>query len=296
MQRSRSGLSMIEVMLSVILFAIFMIGLAPTMTAAIVLRRQSDTISQAANLAQQQIEAIRADWQQVNYHISNSDYIGNNLAGLQSALPVVGAAYNFGKTAAGGTVDRSFSWFPAGSALPAGTPGGATISSGQFADLAPTDNGSVVLKANSQFVIRTTVQAEGPVSFCTGATGTANQTLPCADADGGGNTAMFNPIVGNPDAGALSCGTACPPISASNNVRLFKRVTVAVFRSDVDGCPMGANPAPAGSTCATGPSGAAPIRPLRSASSDSVIAGRTSAGYSTSRFWQGPLVVVSTNF
>jgi len=242
-RRSARGLSLVEVLVSVVMLAVILIGLAPALTATVLVRRQSDSIAQASALAQQQMEAIREAWQRNNYHVGANDYTANTLQGINGGiLPTVGAAYNF---ATNQTVNRPYRWYANDENLPQGG-----VSAGQFADMAPNQAGSVTVPG-SQFVVRTTVEVNGPQSFCTGAVGTANAQLPCLDPDGnqgqvaGGGSRMFSSLPDNAQAtGVLTCAAtdaACnrPPVDTTSGVRLFKRVTVTVFRADANGNPIG---------------------------------------------------------
>jgi Tfp pilus assembly protein PilV len=287
-RRSARGLSLVEVLVSVVMLAVILIGLAPALTATVLVRRQSDSIAQASALAQQQMEAIREAWQRNNYHVGANDYTANTLQGLNgTTLPTIATVYNF---AANQTIDRPYRWYPADSTLPQGGE-----STGQFADMAPTDGTGALIQGSvavpgSQFVVRTTVTVDGPQSFCTGAVGTTNTQLPCLDPDGnqgqvaGGGARMFSSLPDNAQAtGVLTCAAtdaACnrPPVDTTSGVRLFKSVTVTVFRADANGNPIGDGAPPPDEV----------QQPLRTSNYDE--------NNPNNLFARRPLAVLTTNF
>jgi type II secretory pathway pseudopilin PulG len=64
-QRGAIGLTLVEVLVAIVVFAIFAIGLLPLATGASLLRQQQQLIAEATDLAQIQIEETRRYWSQV---------------------------------------------------------------------------------------------------------------------------------------------------------------------------------------------------------------------------------------
>ncbi len=60
--RNRRGLSLVEVLVAVVILALFMAALAPMLSASALLRRQQELIAEATNLAQLEIEEVRRTW------------------------------------------------------------------------------------------------------------------------------------------------------------------------------------------------------------------------------------------
>ncbi len=247
--RSGQGLTLVEVLVAVLMLAVFLVGLAPALTATAVLRRQGDEISLANDLAKQHLENLRAEWQGLS--TAPGGQVGtsytNNTVAANALLPTVAVANNFGAfpAVAGTTVatalqlDRAFNWNQA---------------TRQFVMVGTGLNTGIVPQTNTQFVVRTTIAATGPQSICATAVGGGA----CTDIDNAaGNLQIrFNQVR---NAGA-------------NDVRLFKRVTVLVFRADAQGNPLGV--------------GGAQVQPVRSTNTNDVA---------TVRSTSGPLAVLTTD-
>ena len=279
-QRSAGGLTLVEVLISIVLLAVFLIGLTPALTATAILQRQNDQVAAATNLAQQQIEAVREAWQTGNYHLTNTNYLNNNLNNLAAGLSTVGSAYTFGNFAIAGvntqavvsqSIDRPFSWYPKDDVLPNGQ-----VSIGQFADVVPALPGNRAV-AGSEFVVRTTVEPIGPQSYCSG----SGSKTPCTDTDSGVNTNLrFNRVSNATSApftppAVIVCANPADcraPIDPNNDVRLFKRVRVAVYKAAADGTPLNV--------------GGVEVQSLRTANADTA----------TTRIQSGPLAVMTTDF
>lgn len=64
-RRRATGLTLVEVLVAIVVFAIFAIGLLPLATGASLLRQQQQLIAEATDLAQIQLEETRRYWSQV---------------------------------------------------------------------------------------------------------------------------------------------------------------------------------------------------------------------------------------
>jgi type II secretory pathway pseudopilin PulG len=64
-RRNATGLTLVEVLVAIVVFALFAIGLLPLATGASLLRQQQQLIAEATNLAQIQLEETRRYWSQV---------------------------------------------------------------------------------------------------------------------------------------------------------------------------------------------------------------------------------------
>jgi type II secretory pathway pseudopilin PulG len=64
-RRGATGLTLVEVLVAIVVFAIFAIGLLPLATGASLLRQQQQLIAEATDLAQIQLEETRRYWSQV---------------------------------------------------------------------------------------------------------------------------------------------------------------------------------------------------------------------------------------
>lgn len=231
-RRSPRGLTLVEVLVSITVLGVLLFSLTPALMASAILRGQNGQMTIAVSLAQQQIEAIREGWQSLDYHTNSAgDYVNNRLNGLNILLPTVGSAYTFGNfttAAVNLTIDRPVRWYEPGATLP-----NLQTSTGQYADMAPTQAGTRVV-VGSQFVVRTTVTALGPQSYCSGST-----KSPCPDPDAGplNSNARFSAVRNALSATYIPptpivCATISncrAPVDPNNDVRLFKRVTVTVF-------------------------------------------------------------------
>lgn len=276
--RTTRGLTIVEVLVSIGIMAVLLVGLVPALTAAALLRRQGDGVSAATDLAQQQMEAIREGWQQPNYQLaSGGTYVSNTLPAISGLTNAI-STYDFGRftiplvntllqtTIA---VDRAFNWDEA---------------TRQFVDVSPAMGSPYV--PGSQYVVRTSITPLGPQSYCSGS-GTKS---PCLDPDtlitGQPTGYKFN-RVGNglglpyiplyPLAACANPSNCLPPIDPNNDVRLFKRVRVIVFRASATGTPLG--------VAADGTVGAQ-VQTLR----------RTSKTDTANQVITGPLSVLTTDF
>jgi prepilin-type N-terminal cleavage/methylation domain-containing protein len=61
-RRGRRGLTLIEVLVAIVIFTLFALGLLPLATGATLLRKQQQLIAEATNLAQIQLEETRRYW------------------------------------------------------------------------------------------------------------------------------------------------------------------------------------------------------------------------------------------
>ena len=61
-RRAAAGLTLVEVLVAIVIFAIFALGLLPLETGASLLRKQQQLIAEATNLAQIQLEETRRYW------------------------------------------------------------------------------------------------------------------------------------------------------------------------------------------------------------------------------------------
>jgi type II secretory pathway pseudopilin PulG len=64
-RRGTTGLTLVEVLVAIVVFALFAIGLLPLATGASLLRQQQQLIAEATDLAQIQLEETRRYWSQV---------------------------------------------------------------------------------------------------------------------------------------------------------------------------------------------------------------------------------------
>ncbi|AGY57105.1 type IV pilus modification PilV family protein [Gloeobacter kilaueensis] len=61
-RRNRRGFTLTEVLVAMVVLALFLAGLAPMLSASALLRRQQELIAEATNLGQIEIEEIRRSW------------------------------------------------------------------------------------------------------------------------------------------------------------------------------------------------------------------------------------------
>lgn len=276
--RTNRGLTIVEVLVSIGIMAVLLVGLVPALTAAAILRRQGDGVSAATSLAQQQMEAVREGWQLANYQLaSGGTYVSNTLPAISGLTSSV-STYDFGgftiplvNTLLQTTiaVDRAFNWDAA---------------TRQFVDVSPATGSPYV--PGSQYVVRTSITPLGPQSYCSGS-GTKS---PCLDPDtlitsepanykfnrvSNGLGLPYVPLY--PLAACANPSNCLPPIDPNNDVRLFKRVRVMVFRASATGTPLG--------VAADGTVGAQ-MQTLR----------RTSKADTANQAITGPLSVLTTDF
>ncbi len=64
-RRGATGLTLVEVLVAIVVFALFAIGLLPLATGASLLRQQQQLIAEATDLAQIQLEETRRYWSQI---------------------------------------------------------------------------------------------------------------------------------------------------------------------------------------------------------------------------------------
>ena len=65
-KRGVHGLTMVEILVAIVVFSIFAVGLLPLATGASLLRQQQQLIAEATDLAQIQLEETRRYWSQLN--------------------------------------------------------------------------------------------------------------------------------------------------------------------------------------------------------------------------------------
>lgn len=61
-KRTRHGITLVEVLVAMVILALFMVTLAPMLSASVLLRRQQELIAESTNLAQLEVEEVRRSW------------------------------------------------------------------------------------------------------------------------------------------------------------------------------------------------------------------------------------------